>query len=429
MSLTSRVLVSLAAGLAGGLAISVSSSPPLSAFADLGGSVGTLWVNAVRMTVIPLVVSLLIVSVASVADLNAIGRIGGSALLIFLVLLVGSAIFAALILPPLFAWLPINAATTAPLVDSARTAATGATEAVSQLPTFGEWLVELVPTNPIRAAADGAMLPLVIFSLLFALASTRAAPELRQLLVRFFQAVSETMLILVRWIIALAPIGVFALTLALAARMGASALGAFGYFVLLICALLFVQVIALYPVAVLAGGVPLRRFALAAFPAQAVAVSSRSSLASLPALIEGAENGLRLPSEIAGFVLPLAVSTFKFSAPLSWIAGALFIAKLYGVALAPQKIVLIGIVSVILSFSSPGIPNGSLVLVAPLYASLGLPVEGIGILIALDLFPDVFKTLTNVTADMAAATILARRRRVPASAQAADDSLRKRAFS
>ena len=99
---------------------------------------------------------------------------------------------------------------------------------MSKLPTLGEWLVELVPANPIRAAADGAMLPLVIFSLLFALASTRAAPELRQLLVRFFQGVSETMLILVRWIIALAPIGVFALTLALAARMGASALGAFG---------------------------------------------------------------------------------------------------------------------------------------------------------------------------------------------------------
>src|SRR6185503_12600810 len=150
-----------------------------------------------------------------------------------------------------------------------------------------------------------------------------------------------------------------------------------GYYVLLICTVLLVQMVALYPLAVLAGRVPLRRFVLATFPAQAVAVSSRSSLASLPALIEGAENRLGLPSEIAGFVLPLAVSTFKFSAPIAWIAGALFLAKLYGITLDPQKVVLLGAISVILSFSSPGIPHGSLVLAAPLYASLGLPVEGI----------------------------------------------------
>jgi Na+/H+-dicarboxylate symporter len=240
------------------------------------------------------------------------------------------------------------------------------------------------------------------------------------LLVRFFQGVSETMLVLVRWIIALAPIGVFALMLPFAARMGASAVGALGYFVLVICTLLFVQMVALYPVAVLAGGVPLRRFAFATFPAQAVAFSSRSSLASLPALIEGAKDGLRLPPEIAGFVLPLAVSTFKITAPITWLAGALFIARLYGIALHLPEIVRIAAVSVILSFSSPGIPNGSLVLVAPVYASLGLPVEGIGILIALDVFPDIFKTLSNVTADMAVATILARGHRATGPALAPD---------
>jgi Na+/H+-dicarboxylate symporter len=166
---------------------------------------------------------------------------------------------------------------------------------------------------------------------------------------------------------------------------------------------------------VIVGGVSFPDFARATFPAQAVAMSSRSSLASLPALIEGAQGKLRLPPEIAGFVLPLAVSTFKMSAPIAWIAGALFIGKLYGVELEAKAVVLIAAVSVIVSFGGPGIPSGSLVMVAPLYTSLGLPVEGIGILIALDVFPDIFKTVCNVTADMAAVTILAHGSRVSAS--------------
>ncbi len=395
------------------MAISAFGGPSLFAVVSFIEPMGTLWVNAIRMTVIPLVVSLLIVSVASV-DVGTVGRIGWRALLIFVALLGASALFAALVAPPLFARLPIDAAATASVGESGRAAI--ATEGVSRLPTFSQWLVELVPTNPIRAAADGTMFPLVIFALLFALASTRTNPDLRQSLVRFFQAISETMLVLVRWIIAVAPLGVFALILGFAARVGASTVGALGSFVVTVCALLFVQTVVLYPVAVVAGGVSFRDFAAGTFPAQAVAFSSRSSLASLPALIEGAEDGLRLPPEIAGFVLPLAVSTFKISAPIAWIAGALFIAKLYGVDLDARQVVLIGAVSVILSFSSPGIPSGSLALMAPLYTSLGLPIEGIGILIALDVFPDIFKTVSNVTADMAVATVLARGRRVPASA-------------
>ena len=412
MSPANRILVALAAGLAGGIAISAFGSPALFAIVSFIEPMGTLWVNAIRMTVIPLVVSLLIVSVASV-DVGTVGRIGWRALLTFVALLGASALFAVLVTPPLFARLPIDSAAIVSLGESGRAAATVATEGLSRLPTFSQWLVDLVPTNPIRAAADGTMFPLVIFALLFALASTRTNPDLRQSLVRFFQAIGETMLVLVRWIIAVAPLGVFALMLGFAARVGASTVGALGYYVLTICALLFVQTVVLYPVAAVAGGVSFREFAVATFPAQAVAFSSRSSLASLPALIDGAEGGLRLPREIAGFVLPLAVSTFQISAPVTWIAGALFIAKLYGVDLDARQVVLIGAVSVILSFSSPGIPSGNLLMVAPLYTSLGLPIEGIGILIALDVFPDIFKTVSNVTADMAVATILARGRRVP----------------
>jgi Na+/H+-dicarboxylate symporter len=208
--------------------------------------------------------------------------------------------------------------------------------------------------------------------------------------------------------ISLAPVGVFALALTLAARVGASVAGALGYYVLIVCAMFVVQLMALYPVVALAGQVPLRRFAQATFTAQAVAFGSRSSLASLPALIEGANEGLELHPGISGFVLPLAVSTFKIGVPISWVVGALFIARLHDVPLDYSQIALVAAGAIILSFSTPGIPSGSLVLMAPLLASIGLPVAGIGILIALDVFPDSFKTTLNVTADMAAAAILSR---------------------
>ncbi len=407
MSLSRRVLTALVAGLAVGVAVAASNNASLLRIAPIAETIGTLWVNAIRMTVIPLVVSLLILSVGSVNDVKEVGRTGARALMLFVAFLIASASIAGLMAPFLLSLFHVDAATTAAIRGSAGTA-TAITEGIRKLPTFSQWLLELIPVNPVRSAADGAMLPLVIFSLLFALASTRATPGSRKAIVDFFRAVSEAMLVLVRWVIALAPIGVFALMLGLAARVGASAVGALGYFVLVVSVITGVLLIALYPVVAIAGRMSVKRFAQAVFPAQAVAFGSRSSLASLPALIASAETRLAMPPAISGFVLPLSVSTFKLGAPVSGVVGALFLAQLYGVTFTALDIVLVGAVSIILSFSTPGIPSGSLIVVAPLYASLGLPIEGIGILIAVDVIPDTFKTVLNVTADMAVAAIVAR---------------------
>ena len=319
-----------------------------------------------------------------------------------------AAVLAVLAAPPLFAWVSTN-----PAAASSLSVKTPLAAGAQQFPTFVEWLVGIVPTNPFKAAAEGAMLPLVVFSVLFALAAVYISDERKRALVGFFQAVSEAMLVLVRWIIWLAPVGVFALVLGLVARMGASAAGVLGYFVVVICLLILILTLLLYPVAAVAGRVPLKTFSKAAFPGQAVAISSRSSLASLPALIDGAEEILRLPSAISGFVLPLAVSTFKIVTPISWITGAVFLGRLYGVPLSPGEIIILAILAVFMSFSAPGIPSGGLLIIVPFFSELRLPPEGIGILIALDMFPDMFKTAANVTGDMAVATIVARLSNAP----------------
>ena len=405
---TARVVIALVVGLAIGILISVSGDPALRAIAAATEPVGTMWVNALRMTVIPLVVSLIVVGVGRFSDVRAAGRIGGRTFLLFATFLVGSSVFAVLTVPALFRWVPTGTQTMTELAQSSNSSAVQGQ--VQHLPTVGQWLADLLPFNPIRAAADGTMLPLVIFCILFGLATLSIALELRDALARFFKAVSEAMLTLVRWLIVLAPIGVFALVLPVAARMGTTAIGAVGYYMLVTSGLLCVEMIALYPIASMLGGVSVRRFAQAVFPAQAIAFSSRSSLASLPALLEGAETKLQCPAEIMGFVLPLSVSVFKINTPLLFLAGACFVARLYGVSLGAADIAQIVTAGALLSFAVPGVPVGGLLLLAQVFATTRLPVEGVGILLAVDLLPDISRTVLNVTGDMTVAAILSRGR-------------------
>ena len=152
----------------------------------------------------------------------------------------------------------------------------------------------------------------------------------------------------------------------------------------------------------------MRRFARAALPPQLIAFSSSSSIASLPALVESAERGLGLPKRITGFVLPLAVSTFKIAAPVSWTIGALFVGWFYGVPLHADSVATIAFAAVFLAFAVPGIPRGAFIMLTPLFLAIGLPAKGIGILIAVDAIPDVFATVLNVTGDLAATAIVAR---------------------
>ncbi len=402
---TVLALLALALGTALGAIATSSGSRGMATAVDALAPVGTLWVNAIRMTLVPLVVSMLVTSVAGVADVRAVGRLGGRALVWFVVLLLGCAVLAALAAPALFRYVPVDATAAAAL----RAHAAAASGTPAEVPTLGGFLTGLVPVNPLKAAVDGAMLPLIVFTLLFAAAVTRLAPEPRALVTGFFRAVSDAMLVVVGWVLALTPIGVFALAAGLGRDLGAGAIGAVGGYVLILCGLVTVVTLLCYPVAAVFGRVSMRTFARAVLPAQAVAVSSRSSLASLPALIAGFRTTLGERPAVTGFVLPLAVSTFKLDTPVADLAGPLFLAHLYGVPLGPGQIATMTLVTIAMSFSNPGIPSGGLfVVTAPVLLAVGLPLEGIGLLIAADAIPDVFNTLVNVTGDMTVATILAR---------------------
>jgi Na+/H+-dicarboxylate symporter len=404
------VLIGLGLGLAGGLVISFAEGGFLRSVPGWVEPVGTLWVNAIRMTVVPLVVSLLLVAIAGERETRTVAAVGARTIGLFVIMVAAISLFTALAAPPLLTLLHLDPAT----AESLRAATGETTPATVELPPFRDWLVDLVPANPFQAAVDAAMLPLIVFTSAFAFALSRIGEDARNVILRFFAAVKDSMFVLIGWILDVAPIGVFALVLPLAARMGAAAVGAFGYFVLIACGLVVVSILALYVFTALAGRIPLGRLVRAYAPAQVVGFSTRSSLASLPAMLAATEV-LALPAKITGLVLPVAVSIFKFSSPIVRATGTFFIARLYGIELGPVEIAVIAAAIGLLSFYSPGIPSGGLFVMTPVYLSLGLPVEGIGILIALDMIPDMFITTANVTADMTAAVVLSRAGRRPLS--------------
>lgn len=399
-----KVLLGLAAGFAVGLVIAGGDAGALTPAARVLETIGTMWIAAIRMTVIPLVMSSIIAGVNRAQNPATIGRLGGRALTFFVVATTIGAVMALALGAPLMSHISLDHAA----VDALRAAASTAGAPAGKMPTVSQWFIDLVPLNPVKAAADGAMLPLIVFTVAFAIALTRVDAERKEPLVAFAKAVEEATLRLVRWIIDLAPYGVFALAVPLAAKLGLSALGALAGYTVIVCGIstLYCATV-LYPAAALLGRRPLAECARAWLPPQAVAFSTRSSMAALPAAIEVSRDRLRLPASIHGFLIPLAASVFRPGAGVGQVLGALFIARLYGVPIGMGGLAAIAATAIVTSFSVPGIPGGAMIAMVPVLMVVNLPVEGVGILLGVDTVLDMFRTTTNTTGHLSAALVLA----------------------
>ncbi len=388
--------MALLAALALGVAMAASGHAGALAFAKGIQPVGVLWVNAIRMTVIPLVVSLLVTGIASASDVAATGRLGARTLLVFGGMLVASAATTLAVAVPVFTLFPGSLVGHVPLPPGA---AAAAAEVAATAPSgVGDFVMGLIPSNPVAAAAAGNIVSVIVFAVLLALALARGTAERRAPLEAFFRSLGEAMTRLVGWIVAWAPVAVFALMLPLAAEAGGALVGAVGFYVGTIALACLAVTALLY----LLAGVPLRRFAAAMLPSQLIGISTTSSVATLPAMVRSADT-LGIAPRTSGFVLPLAVSVFKPAAPVMWIVGAMFIARFYGVDLSMTGLGIVALASVFVSFAAPGVPRGAFLLLTPLFEAVGLPAEGIGVLIAVDLIPDMCATVVNVTGDVAAA--------------------------
>ena len=366
--------------------------------------VGGMWLDALKMTIVPLVVALLVTGIVKAAAAARAGRIAARSVGVFLILLWASSLMAALVMPALFALWPLP-----PDAAQALRASGEAAQAVPATPGMGDFLRSFVPSNLFAAAAADAVLPLTLFTLLFAFALLSLEAEKRDLLARLFEALGDAMLVVIGWVLRLAPIGVFALAFSVAARAGLSALGALAHYVVLVSMTGFVVLLFAYVLALWGGRTGLMRFVRAVLPAQAVAVSTQSSLASLPAML-GSCTALGIPAVRADMILPLAVALFRATGPAMNLAVALYVAHWYGVepgwmqmaaAIAVAATTTLGAVSLPgqLSFISS---------IAPIALVLGVPIAPLGLLIAVETLPDIMRTVANVTMDVAVTATISR---------------------
>lgn len=400
------VLVFLVSGIALGAWLQVLDNASLNAAADVAQAFGAVWLNALRMTVAPLVFALLVTAVASVANAVATGRLAAKAIGVFSALLLFAGVYAVAASIGMLAIWPVDRAAADSFLAAA---ATGGSEPV-RFASFADWLQSLVPVNVFRAASEDAILPLTIFATLFGFAATKLKDDQRATIVDLFSALVDAMVIIIHWVLLLAPFGVFALALGVGRQAGFGAASLLAHYAVFVSLCIIGITAFAYVFVGFWGRMNVWRFAVAIAPAQVVAASTQSSLATLPAMLETARDSLGVSKRVADLILPMAVAVFRFTSPVGNLAVCFFVAAIYGYEPSTAQIVTAIFVAFAISVGAVGLPGqvSFITSVAPICAALGAPTELLGILIAVEVVPDIFRTIGNVTGDLMVTTILKR---------------------
>ena len=399
MKLHIAIAIGLVAGLLFGLVAAVSGLPFLITMAEGVEPIGTAFVNLLKMVVVPLVVAVIYVGVAKLGDLRQLGRMGGYTLLFFagttvVSVLLGMGVMAAL--------LPLASDAAARVVTAA------ATEAPT-LPGPIDFLVSLIPSNAFKAAADGALLPLVVFTVLMGAATGALPKEHKDRLVPLAESLTAALIKLVHWILWMAPIGVFALAAPVTARAGWAIIQSLLAFMLAVLIGLVLFVAATYlPLVRFVGRMPVRTFLRGCVTPQLIAAGTTSSAATVPAMLETAQKEWELSPVVSGFVISLGAGLGRAGSALFQGAAIVFLAWLFGVPLPVTGIAGALLATFVVSFTVAGVPGGSVVSLAPALGTLGIPLDGMAILLGVDRIPDMARTATNVTGTLAATVVVER---------------------
>jgi proton glutamate symport protein len=400
MTATTRGLLALALGLTAGAALAAWSPDLYSGLLPFARAVGRLWLDALRMAIMPLLFVLLVdgvgkgLGVEQRPPLRQALVAGG---LLVLAALAGAALTVAM----LRIW---PAPARAGLAFAQALRGVGAPPAP---PVGTAWFEGLIPANPFRAAADGAVGPWIVFSLAFGLAAARLPEGPRTTLATVADAAAQALMKIVGWVLWLAPLGVAMLGLILGGELGARALGPLAHYILTNGLLNLILIGLVYLAIVLTPGPGLATFIRAAAPAQMVALSTQSSLAALPAMLQA---GVALDVSPRGrnLVLPLAVTLFRVGSAASIVAIALYIAHLAGVRPSPPAITGAILLSALISVGAIGLPSqvSYVATLSPVCLVVGAPLEALVLLMTVDVAADAVRTVANVTADIALASRL-----------------------
>jgi len=378
---------------------------------------GTVFIRLITMVVVPLVIASVFVGVASLGDIRSLGRIGGKTLAYFLGTTFAAALIGLIVAIVTRVGAGLSDVERDALVSRLGDSAAGASAAAQPAPTLVQTLVNMIPQNPFASAAQGGadLLPLIIAVCIFGAASTVVSSEGRRTVLRFFEGVNEISMIVVGWLMRLAPIAVFVLIAAMVARSGIALLDQLLMFAVVVVAALTIHLaIVLLPALRIGADVGVGRFFKSVGDAVLLAFSTASSNAALPVSMESARDRLGIPNDIVSFVLPAGASMNKNGSAAYKAVTAVFIAHLYGLSITSGLMVTIVLMSTMAAFAGAGVPGSSLVTTLIVLNGIGLgprAAAGIALVAAVDRPIDMCRTAINTISNLVGAAWIARSER------------------
>jgi DAACS family dicarboxylate/amino acid:cation (Na+ or H+) symporter len=426
MALHTRILLGLLLGATAGVTANIyaHSSPRLLWLVDnVAQPIGQIFLRLLFMVVVPLVFASVTTGVASLGDLRRIGRIGGKTLLIFLATTSLAVVVGLTLVNLIRPGDALDPAVRTQLLAEYATQA-GETVAASQQDLFGiHTFVNIVPRNPVAAAASGDMLGLIFFSLMFGIALALLAKDVAAPVIRLLEGINQAVMVIIGFAMRLAPLGVTALIFSVTAKFGFDVLQSLGLYVITVLAALTIHqfgVIGL--LAKVVTGISPRSFFSRARALMITAFSTSSSNATLPTTIRTAEEDFGVPPEVAGFVLPLGATMNMNGSAMFEGMTVLFLAQVFGISLDIFTQVIVVVLSVITAIGVAGVPGGSIPLLVMVMAMVGIPGEGIALILGVDRILDMARTVPNVTGDLLTSLIVARSERLPLVTQERSES-------
>lgn len=399
-------LIALLVGLGLGATVGGSTSPAATAASGTAAFVGTLWLNALKMTVIPLLIALLIVGIAKSREAAAGGRIAAQSVVWIVIICTASAVFGAMMTLLLTHIFPLARETAAALQGAL---ANVEQKSTGPLPGIADFFKGIIPDNVFAAATNGDILPLVVFSVFFALALARIPEAGRKAIVTLSEGIADALVVIIGWVLWVAPLGVLALAYTVGTTAGSAAFAGLGHYVIIISFVGILVTLAAYPLGIWGGGISPGLFARTMIGPQAVAISTRSSLASLPAMLTAARQmGVR--PQVADVALPISVALFRATGPAMNVAVAFYVAHWLGLHPSVGQMIAATAVGAVMSYGAVSLPGevSYISSIAPIAIALGVPVAPLGLLVAVEMIPDIFRTVGNVTADVAVTAVVDR---------------------
>jgi Na+/H+-dicarboxylate symporter len=391
------IAVGLILGLLVGLGAAATGNEWLLAIAEGSAPFGTIFMNAIRMVVIPLIVTVVFTSIARLGDPRKLGRIGGMTIAYYWITLIPA--------------IAIGMATMkfglryASEIEVPRTDATS----IPQLQSIVDFLVSLVPSNPFAAASAGTILPLIVFTALVAAATGTLAKERRERLIDLADDVSEALIKLVWWILYTAPIGVFGLAAPVTAQLGWSLIESLAIFIVCVfVGLIIFLILVTLPLVWFVAGITPAKYLRGTLGAVSVAASTTSTAAAIPVTLEETTNNLKVSPTIADLLIPLGASMHRPGSALFQGAAIVFLAYLFDVPIPLAAVGAAMLATFLVSLTVAPVPSSGVVTMAPALDAVGVPVAGLAILLGIDRIPDMMRTAVNILGQVSAAVCVDR---------------------